>query len=532
MMSEPTKVDSKTVDELTGKIVLLIEERRPWNEPELMHRQLSSKVRNYVRYIRSDEFALEHGQRPQDTIVRLVNAESPSQNTIEFLTRVGYELRKHGIDFEHQIGEDGIPYSLTEDAQAAAGTAPVVLPPGESSYQAAQPDAPTEAAPEQPEVAVEPSVTEADETEVLEAEPAPFDDEETLVFEAQPPQGVSEAEAWEPEADLEEDAAASAAPPTEDAVLDESDLADATEIMEVAPKDDLGLPKFEFEPPTEADLNEPAAVTADDGPTGASEGSAYSEDGPAVVEEPSELELLINAEAEESVEFIEPAEAEEPEAKLDAEVLAGAQVDASGKNPQYPPFFPEEEFGRAVPDMDDVEAILMGGSEAAVIETSSGKRVLLDVVEDASASAVDEGQPNIGRAVGAALAAAFTGALVWAGLAIASGQGASPLAAAVGLMVGFSVRLKGAGHTWAFRLVGVLGTLVGSLLGSLLAAIALDARGRAEGIAEMLSALTANLTSVQGILAAYQSQYALLDLAALAVALFIAYRLSASKPAD
>ena len=116
MMSEPTTVDKTAVDELTGKIVLLIEENRPWRETELMHRQMSAKVKHYVRYIRGKDFAHEHGQRPQDTIVRLVTAEQPGEDSIQFLRRVGYELSKFGIEFESQVGPHGIPVALTTEA--------------------------------------------------------------------------------------------------------------------------------------------------------------------------------------------------------------------------------------------------------------------------------------------------------------------------------------------------------------------------------------------------------------------------------
>ena len=127
-MSEPTTVDKTTVDELTGKLVLLIEEDRPWRETELMHRQMSAKVKHYVRYVRSKEFAQEHGQRPEDTIVRLVSGEQPGDPSIEFLRRVGYELSKHGIEFEQQVGEHGVPVSLTTEEPIRASEVTEIPP--------------------------------------------------------------------------------------------------------------------------------------------------------------------------------------------------------------------------------------------------------------------------------------------------------------------------------------------------------------------------------------------------------------------
>ena len=69
MMSEPSKIDRETFDELTGKLVLLIEESGPWSDMASTHRQLSAKARHYVRYIRSSDFAKNHDK----LAVRLVS---------------------------------------------------------------------------------------------------------------------------------------------------------------------------------------------------------------------------------------------------------------------------------------------------------------------------------------------------------------------------------------------------------------------------------------------------------------------------
>lgn len=427
MMSEPTTVDKTTVDELTGKIVLLIEENRPWHETELMHRQMSAKVKHYVRYIRGKKFAEEHGQRPQDTIVRLVSAERPGDDSIEFLRRVGYELSKHGIEFESQIGPHGIPIALTTEAPA-----------------------------------VSPEITEI------------------------PPTPVPSTVVREPPSDIEQ--------PDEE----------AAPTLEAAPEPDE--PSFadsgQLEPET---LDTPAHLGGDR----------------RAIEEPSELEMLIDAGADWEDDAF---------AELDRPLEPGDTVGSpKGKKATRPTFFPEEEFGRALPDVDEVEAILMSASsEPAIIETSSGKRIVLDVegASSAAAAAAKEGGPNLIRAVGAAIGAAVVGAILWAGLSIGAGHGASPLALVIGLMVGMSVRLRGNGHTTPFRVVGVACTLLGSLLGATLAGAALSAWLDGLGF----SGIIANLSSIGAVGAGLGRQYGLLDIVSLALALYIAYKLSASKP--
>jgi hypothetical protein len=130
------------------------------------------------------------------------------------------------------------------------------------------------------------------------------------------------------------------------------------------------------------------------------------------------------------------------------------------------------------------------------------------------------------RAIGAAAVAALAGAVVWAGLSVGAGHGASPLALAIAVMVGISVRVRGNGHTIPFRLVGVFGTLFGSLLGATLAAAALSAWQDGAGFTGIL----ANLSGLTVAVSSIDRQYELYDLAALLLAFYVAFKLSASKP--
>ncbi len=475
MMSEPTTVDGVTQDELTGKIVLLIEEDRPWHETELMHQQLSAKVRNYVRYIRSPDFAAGYGERPEDTIVRLVSTVEPGEDSLEFFGRVSWELAKHRIAFEHQVGEEGIPDEITPIAPrpgVATEAPPGETPAPEAKAAAPPPPAETpveEAAPAEPEVAA-PEVT-ADEVSVPELEPP--------VYEA--------------------------APPAE----------------EEAPPEPV-LPAAEREPTLEAEtpLVEPPDLEAAAAPEALDQG-------PAQVEEASELERLIetDAELEQLLEEVHEAEPAEPHEPVEAR---------GGRKPRKPSFFPEEEFGRALPDMDEVEAILSAGAGTAelgepIIETSSGKRISLGAPATAAPVARSSRAPaKLVRAALAAGSAALAGAVIWALLSLGAGHGASPLAVAIGLMVGISVRLKGEGHTMPFRVIGIAGTLIGSAIGAVMASAALTTVQDDLGIGGIFSVLG----SPGAILTAIDRYYGLLDLISVVLAVYIAFRLAASKPSS
>lgn len=465
MMSDPASVDRTSLDDLTGKLVLLIEENRAWHETDLMHRQLTAKVKYYVRYIRSPQFTVEHGRKPQDTIVRLVSAHPPGDASLRFFQRVCYELSKHGVTFEHQVGADGVPVPLTPSTEATFPPRPPAAEPRPTPEPAAPPAA---AGPPPPKM---------------------------------PPPERPAATPHRPRAE----------PPIEERPPVEPPLPVEPAVVEgFEPSPAAGEP-LQLEPAMPREwLGEEPTRTPND--------------------EISELERLVEG-GDEELEFlgIEPrdeAVSVEPEPAPDATERS------------YPPFFPEEEFGRAMPDMDEVEAIFEAPAGAPVIETSSGQKIRLDVVETPGIEGPTQTRPSLARAIGAGIVAAIGGAIIWGLLALLAGQGASPLALAVAVMVGTSVRLQGVGHTLSFRLVGVFFTLLGSLLGAVLAAAALTAT--AAGVAEPiapdhpvgLTGLLSVLTSPDTALAAVRAYYRPLDLAALAVALYLGFRISASKPSS
>jgi hypothetical protein len=449
MMSDPAGVDGTTVDDLTGKLVLLIEEDRAWRETDLMHRQLAAKVKTYVRYTRSPEFAVDHGQQPQGTIVRLVCAQAPSDVSLTFFGRVAHELSKHGLILEHQQGEDGMPIGVTPTADAA-----VPPRPAQATPPAMEPGPPV-APPSPPLPALEPQGPA----------PAARPPAEPVLPQVPPP----------PPLPVEPLPQQAPAPP----------------------------PPEPIEP---AHPGEPAGFDL------------------APDEDASELEQLIEGGLE-GVNFIGFEESEQPAA---APAPPGAQPNGEAT---IPPFFPEEEFGRALPDVDEVEAIMgmEADSTTAVIETADGKQIRLDAPSELDAAIAagvpGEQRPSLLRAIGAAFAAAFAGAIIWVLLAIPAKVGASPLALAIAVMVGFSVRVRGGGHTTPFRVVGLLGTVFGSALASVGAAVALTAVETQTGF----TGLVEIVRSQTAVLDAYTGHFALIDLISLGLAGYVAFRISASK---
>jgi hypothetical protein len=497
MMSDPTTVDGTTVDELTGKLVLLIEEARAWDEPVQMHRQLAAKVKNYVRHIRGPN--CDHP--PSETIVRLVSARSPAPASFEFFSRVSYELSKHGVSFEHQVGEDGLPVPIAPDEGVAAGT-----PPPRSGRQVPSEIA-TQEAPATPSDARAESEAGARRPAV---DRAPAGDE--VVGEVPTVEEAEERAAARTEEEVEEEERPGGLPDSWEPEAVEPAGSGPEEIWEMeAPGGEHGVQREVREPDTSApDLEieerepwEPAAE------------AAAAED----------LEDRVGSGA---LPHFGPQDEEHVE-ELVSQLESLARP--SEERPKYPPFFPEEEFGRAVPERDlDSEGaeieFLDPESEAAVLETGVHERTATEISGTAVADAGPrrmEADASFSQALGSALASAAAGAAAWGLLAIPADQGAGFLALVVGLMVGMSVRIRGR-HSTIFGVMAGALTVLGSALGAILATAVLTARH--QGGLSAVAALFAHPSVLGNALFTY---YGWVDLAFAAVAVYVAARLAVAR---
>lgn len=558
---DPTRVDNTTVDELTGKLVLLIEEGPSPRDVGRMQRELSAKIRGYVRYMRSDEFIREHGVHPRQAIVRFVSAAPPTEESLDFLERVSYELSKHGVTFERQVGEDGIPVTVEPRAPSepplrggrpgrrmmeTGWSPPSRAPRAEDSEKESVAEA-------DPSVAGRDSVTDigADagifgpdlEAETLGPEETDVSARDALSrlshdrdSRQETPAAALEDEMSESEAEVLE-SAADYLPPKEpgsaDAGVATADAAsDSGGDQEVPRERDSAARGVEGEPET---------IEAD---RAAGRDAASDEDFSDLIAEPSELERLIEAdseiesqiEADSDPGFLDPSEIEtEPESSE----LAGV---TSRPKPRPSPFFPEEEFGRAVPDDDERAGWGSSTSEPVFLETKTGKQMRMETPGEmramATARAAAETRPSLLRATSGAAFAGLAGAVTWALLAVPAANAASPLALVVGVMVGISTRLQGNGATMAFRAVGALVTLIGSLLGSVLTTVTLTMAGvgyegdlppdHPVGIDGAISLLT----NPARLLDALTQYYGPLHVVLVALAVYIAFRMSASAGSE
>ena len=163
-----------------------------------------------------------------------------------------------------------------------------------------------------------------------------------------------------------------------------------------------------------------------------------------------------------------------------------------------------------------------------VFESASGKQTVLGA-SDAPPLTYEEAaaleRPSVLRAIGAALTGAILAGLIWPLFAAAVGHGVSPMALAAGFMVGFGVRLQGRGAV--YQVVGITGTILGCAIGSTLSAATLQAMTDGTGLGGVIGVVSDSGALLQALMSTYSS----LDLIAYGLALYFAFRLSASpKP--
>lgn len=583
MMSDPTTVDRATIDRETGKVVLIIQEDRPWNDPETMHRELRSKVKRYVRYIRSDEFASEYGREPGETLIRLVCSDPPDDATMDFLGRVRYELGKLGIGFDHRVewfsdetaGEgpltvegweartrfgrafdDSEPERAAEPEEAApeVGRAPGVQQAPEASHEVDAGTAEPETA--RADVVPEPGDVDGD---VEAPEPGPTEPEASR---SDPPR-ATESETADtsegssgPEGDLDVPA------PPEGFEPSERERPRETLPDEVEPGLDPLEPMSgdagsdEFAPDEFAPTDELTEFTSMMGGSRASP-DMFDDIDHELIEEPG-IEEESRIEEGPGIPAPEGLETGPPEPVPEAEGLELDRPDISSNSPFEPATpppgdrqegpdraWPAEEFGEIGPGHpgsagsepgeaeieilageDEGEEIweelsAVGNREAAAGGRGTAAHVAMEAEDE-------EAAPSVGRALGAALSTAVAFAIAWGLLAVAAGQAAGPVALPLGLAVGFRVRLRGAGRSFGFRLIGGLGALLGCALGSLLATVGLLTVS--EGL--NVTALWERFAGARTALEALGGFYGLTDLGIYAIAILLSFWVSAARKSE
>jgi hypothetical protein len=107
-ISAPGVLDALIVEEKTGRLVLAMFERRPWNLGERQLWELQEKFNAYVSFVVDGELAETHPElvgRP--VCLQLRTVEEPSDRALHLVSQIREQLRFLEIEVEvWHIGEE------------------------------------------------------------------------------------------------------------------------------------------------------------------------------------------------------------------------------------------------------------------------------------------------------------------------------------------------------------------------------------------------------------------------------------------
>ena len=104
MMSDPTTIDYVAANEAKRRLVLIIQEDRPWDDDQMMSNQLQMKVDTYIGYVMDPSFQREYpGVMPEDVDIMLFSFHPPGPKSLIFFDTVRQVLAQYKITFSHAV---------------------------------------------------------------------------------------------------------------------------------------------------------------------------------------------------------------------------------------------------------------------------------------------------------------------------------------------------------------------------------------------------------------------------------------------
>ena len=104
MMSDPTTIDYVAANEAKHRLVLIIQEDRPWDDYPTMHDQLRMKVDTYIGYVMDPSFQREYpGVMPEDVDMMLFCFHPPGPKSLIFFDTVRQVLAQYKMTFSHAV---------------------------------------------------------------------------------------------------------------------------------------------------------------------------------------------------------------------------------------------------------------------------------------------------------------------------------------------------------------------------------------------------------------------------------------------
>ncbi len=103
-IEHPGVIDFLAFDAASQRVLLVMVERRPWNEPELQLFQLQEKLNAYLSFILDGEMEEAYPQfARKPVLLRFECAAPPVDQVLDFLQIVHDQTALQGIDFEVEV---------------------------------------------------------------------------------------------------------------------------------------------------------------------------------------------------------------------------------------------------------------------------------------------------------------------------------------------------------------------------------------------------------------------------------------------
>lgn len=99
-VENPRIVDLITTDPQSGRVVLVMIERRPWGASPLQLRQIEEKINRYLGYALDGFLVEQYPQYENRTVrIRLDCAEPPNAEAIPFVEAARHAIETQGLEF-------------------------------------------------------------------------------------------------------------------------------------------------------------------------------------------------------------------------------------------------------------------------------------------------------------------------------------------------------------------------------------------------------------------------------------------------
>lgn len=129
-IEHPGVIDFLAFDAASQRVLLVMVERRPWNEPELQLFQLQEKLNAYLSFILDGEMEESYPQfARKPVLLRFECAAPPVDQVLDFLQIVHDQTALQGIDFEVEVMGGGCGCGKP-GSECSSAQSPEVAPAG------------------------------------------------------------------------------------------------------------------------------------------------------------------------------------------------------------------------------------------------------------------------------------------------------------------------------------------------------------------------------------------------------------------